>query len=193
MEDSLWTTTLEAFREKASGTDPVPASVAIAAVTASLALALLAKVLAITGRRKNFQGDRQRLHVLLEAALTESSRLAQLADADVQAFKQYMECARQGKELTVAVCKAIKVPMDAARSAVRGLNLCVESLSMAKGLTAADIGAAAALLSGAVRAILLSVDINIRELSSDSRFSAASTAEWRKLERESARVGALLQ
>ena len=187
MEDSLWTKTLEAFREKVSGADPVPASVAISAVTASLALALLAKVLTIVSKRKNFTGDRQRLSALLDAARAESTRLTYLADDDIEAFNQYMECVRRGKDLTAAVRKAIEVPMDCARSAVRGLGLCVQTAGMVQGLAAADVGAAAALLSGAARAMLLSVDANIRELCADTRFADATTVERRDLEREAVR------
>lgn len=177
MEDSIWTTTLAGFREKAGGADPVPAGVAISAVTASVALALLAKVLAIAGKRKN-------LSALLDAARTESTRLKDLADDDIQAFNQYMECRRQGRELTAAVRRAIEVPMEAARSAVRGLDLCAQTAGMVHGLTAADIGAAAALLSGAVRAMSLSVDFNIREMCSDRQFADAMNAERRELERD---------
>src|SRR5579863_4645368 len=100
MDNSVWTGTLAAFREKACGTDPVPASVAISAVTASLALALLAKVLAIAGRRKD-------LSALLDAARAESARMAHLVDEDIEAFNEYMECKRQGRDLTAAIRKAI--------------------------------------------------------------------------------------
>jgi formiminotetrahydrofolate cyclodeaminase len=177
MEDSIWTTTLAGFREKAGGADPVPASVAISAVTASVALALLAKVLAVAGKKIN-------VGALLDAARAESTRLTHLADQDIQAFNEYMECKRQDKELTAAVRKAIEVPMDAARSAVRGLDLCAQTAGIVQGLTAADVGAAAALLSGTVRAMLLSVDFNIREMRSDPGSSGAITAERRDLERE---------
>ncbi len=184
---SLWSRTLADFREKASGTDPVPASVAISAVTASLAIALLAKVLAIAGNRKSFTGDRQRIGNLLDAAREESARLTHLADEDIAAFNQYMDCKRQGRELTAAVHKAIEVPMDAARAVVRGLGLCAEAAGMIRGLTAADIGAAGALLFGAVQAMLLSVDFNIREMSSDGRFSDAIATERRELGLEARR------
>src|ERR1041385_4341104 len=119
VEASIWTETLAEFRETACGTDPVPAGVAISAITASLALALLAKVLDITGKRKGFSGDRERLGALLDAARSESTRLTHLADEDIQAFEQYMECRRRGREVTAALRQAIEVPMNAARSAVR--------------------------------------------------------------------------
>jgi methenyltetrahydrofolate cyclohydrolase len=172
---SIWTTTLAEFRDQASGTDPVPASVAISAVTASLALALLAKVLAIVGKRKD-------LGALLDSALAESGRLAILADEDIQAFNQFMECRRQGTDLTAAIGKAIEVPMDAARSAVRGLELCVEAAAVVRGLTLADVGGAAALLSAAVRAMLLSVDFNVRSMRPDEKLSDAIAGERRELE-----------
>jgi formiminotetrahydrofolate cyclodeaminase len=166
--------TLAGFREKASGTDPVPAGVAISAVSASLALALVTKVLRIAGKKRN-------VSALLDAADEESTRLMHLADEDVDSFSEYMACRREGKDVAAAVRKAIEVPMDAARSAVRGLGLCAEAAGMIQGLTAADIGAAGALLFGAVQAMLLSVDFNIREMSSDERFSNAITAERREL------------
>jgi formiminotetrahydrofolate cyclodeaminase len=172
MEASVWTGTLADFREKAGGTDPVPAGVAISAVTASLALALVAKVLQIAGKKRD-------VSALLEAARTESARLADLADADIRAFHQYMS--------TREIRQAIEVPMEAARSVVRGLALCAEAAGIVKGLTAADIGAAAALLSGAVRAMLLSVDYNLRYMHADEQFSQSITAERLELEREALR------
>jgi formiminotetrahydrofolate cyclodeaminase len=166
---SLWTGTLAGFREKAGGTDPVPAGVAISAVTASLALALVAKVLLIAGKKRDVGG-------LLDTARAESARLADLADQDIRAFHQYMA--------TGDMRPAIEVPMEAARAAVRGLGVCAEAAGFVRGLTAADIGAAAALLSGAVRAMLLSVDFNLKYMRADERFSAAIAAERVELERE---------
>src|SRR5271166_5353215 len=57
MDASIWSATLAEFRDQVGGAEPVPAGVAISAVAASLALALLSKVLRITGGRKDFVGD----------------------------------------------------------------------------------------------------------------------------------------
>ncbi len=172
---SLWTETLAGFREKAAATDPVPAGVAISAVTASLALALLTKVLRIAAKKKN-------VSALLEAAQAESARLADLADQDIRAFHLYMS--------TGDTREAIEVPMEAARSAVRGLALCAEAAGIVTGLTAADIGSAAALLSGAVHAFLTSVDYNMRVMHPDEQSSALISAERRELETEALRHAA---
>jgi formiminotetrahydrofolate cyclodeaminase len=171
MDASIWTGSLAGLLEKTAATEPVPAGVAISAVTASLALALLAKVLAIAARKRKFAAERQQIEELLHAARAESSRLTSLADEDIEAFHKYLESKPQ------ATRKAIEIPMEAARAGVRGLKLCAEAALIIRGLTAGDVGSAAALLEGAVRAMLVTVDFNLREMSPDEDFSTAMKAE----------------
>ena len=184
MEPSVWTGTLASLHEKVGGMDPVPAGVACSAVSASLALALLAKVLAITGNRKTFTGDRQRIEDLLAAVRSESANLAQLADDDVAAFHFYLQCTREGREAEAqaAMRKAIEVPMEAARCGVRGIELCAEAADVVGGTLASDLRVAETLVRGAVRGLLTTVQVNIAELHADEAFSEAIMGEWRKLE-----------
>ena len=190
MEASIWTGTLAALRDRVAAIDPVPAGVATSAVSASLALALLAKVLAIASKKKSLQEQRQRIDELLHAARAESSQLTSLADEDIQAFHQYLESKHEAGR------KAIEIPMEAARSAVRGLGLCEVAAGMITGLTAGDVGATSYLLAGAARAMLLSVAFNLREMKSDEEFAAAMTAEraelWRETERCSEAIATAL-
>jgi formiminotetrahydrofolate cyclodeaminase len=184
MEGSIWSATLVEFREKTAGMDPVPAGVAVSAVTASLALALLVKVLEITRGRKTFAGDTQKIEALIEAARRESVELARLADEDMRVFNSYMDSVRLPKTpereraMEAAMRAAIRVPMDAARSAVRGLDFCKEASAIGvTGLTGADLGAAVALLSGAVDAVLLSVESNLRETPASDPYCDEVSAE----------------
>ena len=139
MNTPIWSATLAEFSEKVAGTEPVPAGVAVSAVTASFALALLIKALRITLGRKTFAGDAQKIEELIEGAQRESTELARLADEDMRAFNAYMDCVRLPKTpereqaIDAAMREAIKVPMDTARSAIRGLNLCGEAGAL--GLT----------------------------------------------------------
>jgi formiminotetrahydrofolate cyclodeaminase len=181
MEASIWTGSLAGLLEKTAGTEPVPAGVAISAVTASLALALLAKVLAIAARKRKFAAERVQLEELLHAARAESSRLTSLADEDIEAFHKYLESRHQ------ATRKAIEIPMEAARAGVRGLGLCADAAFIIRGLTAGDVGSAAALLAGAVRAMLVTVDFNLREMAAGEDFSAAMKTERNQLGAEVAR------
>ena len=189
---SVWRTTLEEFREKAASRDPSVAAVAVASVSAACALSLVVMVLEITENRKTFQGDRKRLQALVEAAVTESGRLARYADEDPAAYAHYMRCLRMPKDtdaervhrqqaIASALRRATEVPLSAARAAMAGLNVCAEAAEMAHGSAATDLGGAAQLLAGAVRAMLLSVDANLASLG-ESEFCDQIAAECTELE-----------
>ena len=191
MEASIWSATLTEFHDSVGGAHPVPAGVAISAVSASLALALLSKVLRITGGRKDFAGDPQEIATLHEATRRQSAELTHLADEDVRAFNHYLECMHlpeeSGREsaMAAAMREATKVPLDAARAAVLGLDLCAQSEGpCGQGMTASDLGMANALLSGAARAMLLSVESNLRELPADDPFFNEMTAELHALKKK---------
>jgi formiminotetrahydrofolate cyclodeaminase len=179
---SIQITTVENFCATVGGNEPVPAGVSISAVSAGLALALLAKVLDITAKRKSFDGDPARTGELIQAAREESARLMHLADEDVRAFQQYLASDNAGKQQ--AMGKATEIPMEGARSAIRGLNICAEAVTMVSGLTAADLAMAAALLRGAVRSMLVSVDFNVKQLDADQD---GVIAERHELELEAVR------
>lgn len=163
--ESIWPVPLGELREKVAGTEPVPAGVAISAITASLALALVAKVLEINRRRRSFEGDPKQLDALVEAVRRESVELTRLADADVRAFNQYMEIARRKEPADEAMRDAIRIPMDGARAVSKGMDLCREAAPHCQaGMTASDFAVAGALLAGALRGMLLTVESNIQRL-----------------------------
>jgi formiminotetrahydrofolate cyclodeaminase len=58
----------------------------------------------------------------------------------------------------------MKTPLNGARSALSGLNLCVDAAELVHGAVAADLATAAILLEGAVRSMLLCVEVNLQEL-----------------------------
>jgi formiminotetrahydrofolate cyclodeaminase len=159
MADSIWRSTLEEFRGQIAGSAPVPAGVSVAAVSATLGLSLLMKVLEITRKRKDFSGDPRKIEDMLTSARTESERLHQYADDDVLAYAEYMATRN-----ATALRKAIEVPLEAARSAASGIKLCADASEMAPASVAPDLGTATILLAGAVRSILLSVESNALHL-----------------------------
>ena len=163
MADSIWKSTLDEFRDQLASRDPVPAGVSVAAVSASLALSLLIKVVEITRRRRDFQGDPAKIEELLASARAESKKLLQYADEDVAVFAEYMASRRTPNE-AAALRKAIEVPLQAARAAASGLKLCADSAAITPTSIAPDLGTAALLLKASVRAILLSVESNALRL-----------------------------
>ena len=142
----------------------MPAGVSAAAVSGTLGLSLLQKVLRIVGKRKSFAGDRGELAALLEAAGVESQRLARCADEDIAAYRGYMAARKLNPEGAGAGAAAVvETPLRAARSALKGLDLCAAAAEMVDGAVAADLVTAAILLSGSVRAMAQSAGMNLRE------------------------------
>ena len=160
----IWKATLESFRESVASAEPAPAGVSVSAVSATLGISLLQKVLEIVAKRKSFAGDRGRLASLREAARNESERLTQYANEDIVAYRAYMEARRlQAADVETALRDVNETPLRAARSALAGLDLCADAAGIVNGAVAADLGTAAILLTGAVRAMLLSVDVNLEQ------------------------------
>jgi formiminotetrahydrofolate cyclodeaminase len=154
----------------------------VSAVSASLGLGLLEKVVRIVSHRRDFSGDLGRLSELGDAARRESARLARYADEDIAAFNEYMVCRRLAKDTAAALRTTIEIPMNVARSAAAGIDLCHGAASFVHAFVAADLGAAAELLAGAVRATLLSGDFNLSQIPHDSQFYRDVIAERRELQ-----------
>lgn len=191
-DSSIWHARLDEFREKIASRDPSVAAVSVAAVSAACAVNLVVMVLEITMNRKNFSGDRRRAESLVDSALAESERLARYADEDPAAYARYMRCLRMPKNtpaereqrdhaVAEALQRATEVPIAAARSAMAALNVCAEAAEIAHGSAATDLGGAAMLLAGSVRALLLSVDANLAALG-ESEFADEIAAECAELE-----------
>ena len=195
MKPTVWESTLEEFREQVASRRPVPASGSVSAVSASLALNLLVKVLEITAHKKGFAADPGRLGTLLEAAKAESARLERYADEDVAAFNAYLQSAklpqsndaeRGRRQQATASClqQVIEGPFQAARSAAAGIGICADALPLVPKSLIADLGSAVALLAGAARGLMVSAEFNIRQLAGGAKAFHQLTAQLEGLGRE---------
>ena len=171
--------TLEHFRRDAAGPHPMPAGVAIAAVSAGFALGLIAKVLAVSGRHNTLPEYTARLEPLAAAAQAASQRMLQLAGEDIAAFEAYLtarrlprstETERQARQqgLDSAVRRAIDLPLAAAQETAAGLRLCSEASTFTPLALAADLGVTAGLLAGALRGFLLCAESNVGQLAPEA-------------------------
>jgi formiminotetrahydrofolate cyclodeaminase len=181
MSDSIWDTTLASFRDRVASHDPVPAGVTATAVSAVLALALIAKVLQVTLRHKDFTGDRELVSALLDDARNLFGILEHLADDDVAAFQEYLNCVHAGQPSDSALRKTIDVPLNVARSATLGIALCETSAGHVHAVVAPDLGVAAAMLEGAVQSALVTLKSNLEHLPSDDPYRNEVTAEASRL------------
>jgi len=135
-------------------------------------------VLEVTARKQ----DSERLRELIAATEETAHRLVDLASEDGAVYGTYMQARREGSpEVQAALRRAIEVPLNAARAGASGIELCLEAAGYTRGAIAADVSGAAVLLAGGVRAILCSVDANLRALN-DQEIAQAVAAERQRLE-----------
>jgi formiminotetrahydrofolate cyclodeaminase len=159
---SLWKLTLEEFGDRVAQ-GPVPAGVSVAAVAAAFAFRLLTMCLRVTGRQRDFSGDRARLTELAEKADQEAARMMEYADRDVAAYRNYLKH-RKSPDAATAMRAAIEVPMEVARGAGRGLELCAAAAALVSAGVVPDLASAAALLASALRAAARSAEANAAAL-----------------------------
>jgi formiminotetrahydrofolate cyclodeaminase len=150
--------------------------VAAAARSAAQALRVVRGVLAIAARHQTAEG----LAGLTRRAEGEAERLEHLAQEDGLVYAAYLRARKESDGEEAALRQAIQTPLEAARVAASGLDLCVETLGAIGGAIAADVRGAANLLRGAVHAILCTVDENLRAVK-DEVFFGQIAAERRKL------------
>lgn len=171
MENSLWNQSLAAFRDATASAEPTPGGGSVAMVNASLGLGLVMMALEIT-QRKPEPGTETELADLLARARKLLDALCRHADEDVSVFRAYMsalklpkqtdaEKAARKQSLQEALVNATRAPLTAARDAVAALDLAARAAALAGVRVVSDVGAGAALLGGAVAAVLLNVDINL--------------------------------
>jgi formiminotetrahydrofolate cyclodeaminase len=159
-----------------TGADSPTGVVSAAARSAAQALRVVREVLAVAARHKTAEG----LAGLTRRAEGEAARLEQLAHEDGFVYAAYLRARKVSDGEQAALRRAIETPLEAARAAASGLDLCVEALGFIGGAIAADARGAANLLRGAVHAILCSVDENLRAVK-DEVFFGQIAAERRKL------------
>ncbi|TLX59863.1 hypothetical protein DN824_06710 [Stutzerimonas nosocomialis] len=177
---SVWTHSLERFRQDTAANRPMPGCGAVAAVSASLGLALVLKALRIS---QGHQEDPRRQR-LIEPVETLLQRLGSFADDDMQAFSRYLQAARQpddgpGDALQAAARQACAVPLATAHACLEALDLSVSALPLASDVVRADIAAGAVLIHSALSAALLNVDADLPCLDGHDNREQARTLRQR--------------
>jgi formiminotetrahydrofolate cyclodeaminase len=171
MSDTLWTQTLSAFRDATASDAPTPGGGSVSMVSASLGLGLVVMALEITAKKPD-PGSETALADLIRDARILLAEISRHADEDIDVFQAYMAALRMPKATDAekaarksvmddALRNATQAPLSAARSCVNALALAERSAELSGVRVISDVGAGAALLQGAVTAVLLNVDINL--------------------------------
>jgi methenyltetrahydrofolate cyclohydrolase len=194
-EDSLWRWPLATFRDTLASDSPTPGGGSAAMVSATLGLGLVVMALRITA---NKTADRAFLDTLILSGERLIAELSAHAEADIAVFDGYIaalklpkatedEKAARRDALRQATIAATEVPLNAAQTALEGIDLANQAATLAATQIVSDVGAGAATLHGAVEAVLYAVDVNLRGLDdsarrqiyADSRDRLLATAEQR--------------
>lgn len=150
---SLWTSTLEAFRNQVAANVPVPSGGATACVCASLGLALLLMALRNT-HEKEPSPERQATLAEIEAL---ARVMAEHADNDVRTFQAYVSEVADGSS-----DHSLKATLEVALAAIAGARSCLAGLEMAeRGMSQvlsylrSDVIAAALIMHASLSALLI--------------------------------------
>ena len=194
-EDSLWRWPLATFRDTLASDSPTPGGGSAAMVSATLGLGLVVMALRITA---NKAADRAFLDTLILSGERLIDELSAHAEADIAVFDAYMTALKLPKAteeektarrdaLRQATIAATEIPLNAAQTALEGIDLANQAATLAATQIVSDVGAGAATLRGAVEAVLYAVDVNLRgfddaarrQVYADSRDRLLAAAEQR--------------
>lgn len=173
MSDSaaqLWELSLRDFRDTVAR-EPMPGCGAVAVVSADLGLALVLKGLHLS-QHHNATPPRQ---ALIDAGTSLKQRLMPLAQEDVAAFETFMAAVGRDKEdegrndaIHDAAETAVEVPLKTARLCEAALALTQQAGEHIEKQLVSDALAGARLIHAALHSVLLNLDANAGQLSSDS-------------------------
>ena len=185
---------LKEFIEKVSSSEPVPGGGSVAALCATLSIALIEMVLRLTTKKGDSEVPESQISTLIDKASCLKEELTKEIDRDARAFANVMEAYRlpKGTELEKkvrleAIEKALKeatiVPMEVAEKAFQLLELSRYVVQYGNRNAITDSAVSAILARGAAIAALYNVRINLASIK-DSDFKKEMEIRSHRLEKD---------
>ncbi len=190
-EDKIYTKTLNDFIEVAASKSHTPGGGNVSAVVATLAASMVAMVGNLTVSNKKYAEFHQQAQAQVDKLMGIIERLKELTNQDIEAFDGYMQCFRMPKEtdeekkaraeaIQAAAKNATNVPLDICRACLEVIKEAEELSKYGNLMAISDVGVGAEVALAAMKACMLSVDINIPSIK-DQDFVAAAKAERARL------------
>jgi formiminotetrahydrofolate cyclodeaminase len=167
--------TISEFLKVAASSAHVPGGGNVSAVVAALGASMGAMVASLTKGKKGYEEHQEENDKILQAFMDGIEALKAMTIADIEAFDHYMaqfKLPKDTDEQKQARAKAIQAAGE--KATLAPLNVCRKCLDLIKeaGKLApfgnkgaiSDCGVAAIVLESAIRAAMLSVDINLPSL-----------------------------
>ena len=170
---SLWTLTAAQFRDRVASIDPTPGGGSVSIVTAVLAVASIHKGIAVSLKKPTADSVRYKslLDILSKTASLMAS-LSELADADSQAFQDYLAAsalpkATEGEKAIrkaakeAGLVRATEVPLEAAVEMGRVFEFIEAATGLVDAHVRSEVLAGGMLIRASIRSVLFSVDANL--------------------------------
>lgn len=191
--DRLIDDSVGAFSGELAAASPAPGGGSAAAVSGSLAAALVAMVCRLSLGRDDLAVSEEELTATLAAAERLRGRFLELVDEDTAAFNMVMDAVRMPKAegaersarsaaLAEATLAAAAVPLETLTASAQTLTLAGVLVGRANPAAASDLGVAVELARAAAEGALLNVAINLGSLSPDDELEELRSASAREID-----------
>ena len=184
---TIWNTSLADFADQVASSNPTPGGGSVSLVAGALGAGLVAMAINVSLNGKAGATHGAALDDSLGKIEALRRKLANLADADIAGFGQFMAAFGLPKQddvqksirdraLAAAAAVACSVPLDAGEVMVQALHLARDVKPLVSKMIVSDVEAGIHLLRSAGLAVLLNVDANLTWLPIDQRDTAVARA-----------------
>lgn len=194
--------TISDFLKIAGSSSHVPGGGNVSAVVATLGASMGAMVASLTEGKKGYEEYQEANAAILKAFLDGIEELKALTQGDVDAFDAYMKTFKLPKEteeekkirseaIAEGVKKATFAPLNICHKCLELMRQAAKLAPFGNKGAISDCGVAAIILEAAIRAAMLSVDINLPSIK-DQAFAAQVLDERGRIFAEAEEIKALV-
>jgi len=194
--------TINDFLKVAASNSHVPGGGNVSAVVAALGASMGAMVASLTAGKKGYEEYQDQNAAILKAFMDGIESLKDLTRGDVEAFDAYMKTFKLPKDTEEQKAARSRAIQDGVKTATLApMKICRQCLELMReaaklapfGNTGAisDCGVAAIVLEAAIRAAMLSVDINLPAIK-DQAFAAEVLSERGRIFAEAEEIKAFV-
>ena len=186
MSDKVYTQVLSDFIAVAASKSHTPGGGNVSAVVGTLAASMVAMVGNLTVSNKKYAEYHEQAQAQVDRIMASIEKLKELTNKDIEAFDGYMSCFRMPKEtdedkkaraeaIQAAAKNATLVPLEICKTCLEVLKEADELSHYGNKMAISDVGVGAYVAEAALRACMLSVDINLPSIK-DQDFVAKAKA-----------------
>ncbi|MEW6262982.1 MAG: cyclodeaminase/cyclohydrolase family protein [Thermodesulfobacteriota bacterium] len=168
----VYTKVINDFLAEACSSSPTPGGGNVSAVVGTLGASMIAMVANLTLGKKGYEERQDQAKEVLDKVMSDLEELKALTLKDMAAFDEYMKCFRMPKNTDEEKAARQTAIQAAAKNATLiPLNICQVCLDLLKQadrlsrfgnkMAISDVGVGAYVCEAALRACMLSVDINL--------------------------------